>query len=84
MVDDRVSPFDDDNVTQILQGLISPAPAQALVMPPPDVPPRSGPAESTPLSGSLATPPSQASPKVDRTPLPQPASTTQTGAASPP
>lgn len=60
------SPFADDesNATQILQGLISPAPAQTLVAPPPDTPARSGPAESTPLTGNLRAAPSQATPKV--------------------
>jgi hypothetical protein len=73
MADDRVFAFDnEDNATQLLQGLISPVPAQALVTPPPDIPPRSGPGETTPLTGSLAAPPSQATPKVDPVPLPEP------------
>ncbi len=60
------SPFTDDesSARQILQGLISPAPAQSLVMPPPDTPPRSGPGESTPLTGNLRSAPSQATPKI--------------------
>jgi hypothetical protein len=62
--DQDLSPFEDDSdATQILQGLISPAPAQALVASPPDSPPQSGPGESTPLTGSLRTPPLQAIPK---------------------
>lgn len=70
MTDDRVFAFDnEDNATQLLQGLISPVPAQALVTPPPDTPPHSGPGETTPLTGSLAAAPSQATPKVDATPL---------------
>jgi hypothetical protein len=73
MTDDRVFAFDnEDNATQLLQGLISPVPAQALVTPPPDTPPRSGPGETTPLTGSLAAPPSQATPKVDPVPLAEP------------
>lgn len=65
MADDQdLSPFDDDsNATQILQGLISPAPAQALVASPPDSPPPTEPGVSTPLTGSLRTAPSQAVPK---------------------
>jgi hypothetical protein len=75
MTDDRVFAFDnEDNATQLLQGLISPVPAQALVTPPPDTPPRSGPGETTPLTGSLAAPPSQATAKVDPVPLPEPRS----------
>ncbi|HEV2274432.1 MAG TPA: hypothetical protein VGR96_09715 [Acidobacteriaceae bacterium] len=74
MEDDRTfSPFADDaqDTMQILQGLISPAPAQSLVASPPDSPPPTRPGESTPVTGSLATPPSQATPKVDHTPLPE-------------
>ena len=73
MTDDQaLSPFADDanNPTQLLQGLISPAPAQALVAPPPDSPPPTRAAESTPVTGSLATPPSQATPKIAPAPLP--------------
>jgi hypothetical protein len=63
---DDVSPFADDESTaaEMLQGLISPAPAQALVYPPPDTPPPTRAGESTPVTGSLATPPSQAKPKM--------------------
>jgi hypothetical protein len=85
MADDSVSPFDDDdNATQLLQGLISPVPAQALVAPPPDTPPNSGPGESTPLTGSLAAAPSQATPKVNPAALPasMPATGMATGTAS--
>lgn len=79
MTDDRVFAFDnEDNATQLLQGLISPVPAQALVTPPPDTPPRSGPGETTPLTGSLAAPPSQATAKVDPVPLPDPRSAKDT------
>ncbi len=67
----NLSPFADDesNATQILQGLISPAPAQTLVAAPPDTPPQSGPGESTPLTGNLRAAPSQATPKVAPAPL---------------
>jgi hypothetical protein len=79
MTDDRVFAFNnEDNATQLLQGLISPVPAQALVTPPPDTPPRSGPGETTPLTGSLAAPPSQATAKVDPVPLPDPRSVKDT------
>ena len=64
------SPFTDDesSAKQILQGLISPVPAQSLVMPPSDTPPRSGPGESTPLTGNLRAAPSQATPKISPAP----------------
>ena len=82
MADDQdLSPFDDDsNATQILQGLISPAPAQALVASPPDSPPPTEPGVSTPLTGSLRTVPSQAVPKR----LPDPPAETASGAKSSP
>jgi hypothetical protein len=47
---------------RLLRKILSPAEAQSLVMPPPDHPPVSGPGESTPLTGNLAQPPSQATP----------------------
>ncbi len=82
MADDQdLSPFDDDsNATQILQGLISPAPAQALVASPPDSPPPTEPGASTPLTGSLRTAPSQAVPKR----LPDPPAEKAPGAKSSP
>jgi hypothetical protein len=46
----------------LLQKVLSPAEAQSLVLPPPTHAPVSGPAESTPLSGTLSHAPSQASP----------------------
>ena len=52
---------DTDSRTQ-LQQILSPADAQSLVRPPPDHAPRSGPGESTPLTGNLTAPPSQATP----------------------
>ena len=66
-----LSAFEDDesSAARMLQGLISPAPAQALVLPPPDRPAWSGPGESTPVTGNLATQPSQATPKISRPPV---------------
>jgi hypothetical protein len=52
----------DDEASRLLKKILSPADAQSLVLPPPDHAPRSGPGESTPLTGSLAKPPSQATP----------------------
>lgn len=46
----------------MLKNILSPAEAQSLVLPPPDHPPVSAPGESTPLTGNLARPPSQATP----------------------
>jgi hypothetical protein len=52
----------EDESSNLLKKILSPAEAQSLVMPPPIHAPASGPAESTPLSGNLAKPPSQATP----------------------
>ena len=52
----------DDEASRLLKQIISPAEAQSLVLPPPDHAPVSGPGESTPLTGNLANPPSQATP----------------------
>jgi hypothetical protein len=52
----------EDEASRLLRQIVSPAEAQSLVLPPPDHPPRSGPAESTPLTGNLANPPTQATP----------------------
>jgi hypothetical protein len=52
----------EDESSRLLQKILSPAEAQSLVMPPPDHPPASGPGVSTPLTGNLAKPPSQATP----------------------
>ena len=57
--------MDEDDTSALLKKILSPADAQSLVMPPPDHAPRSGPAESTPLTGNLAAPPSQATPSRD-------------------
>ena len=52
----------EDESSRLLQKILSPAEAQSLVMPPPDHPPTSAPGVSTPLTGNLAKPPSQATP----------------------
>jgi hypothetical protein len=57
MADDQ-----EDEASRLLKKILSPAEAQSLVLPPPNHPPVSGPAESTPVTGSLAKPPSQATP----------------------
>ncbi len=62
MADDRDYPSDEDEATRLLRKILSPAEAQSLVLPPPDHAPASGPGESTPLTGNLANPPSQATP----------------------
>lgn len=62
---------DDDPLWQsatMLQGLISPAPAQSLVAPPPDSPPPTQPGQATPLTGNLAAAPAQATPKTASAP----------------
>ncbi len=51
-----------DEASRLLQQILSPAEAQSLVLPPPDHAPVSGPGESTPLTGNLTRPPSQATP----------------------
>jgi hypothetical protein len=52
----------EDEASRMLRQILSPAEAQSLVLPPPDHAPPSGPGESTPLTGNLANPPSQATP----------------------
>jgi hypothetical protein len=52
----------EDEATRLLKQILSPAEAQSLVLPPPDHAPATGPGESTPLTGNLAKPPSQATP----------------------
>jgi hypothetical protein len=54
--------LNDDEASRLLRQILSPAEAQSLVLPPPHHPPQSGPGESTPLTGNLARPPSQATP----------------------
>jgi len=61
MADDR-STLGFGEEARLLEKILSPAEAQSLVLPPPDHPPVSGPGESTPLTGNLARPPSQAVP----------------------
>jgi hypothetical protein len=60
--DYRTEREDDDEASRLLRKILSPAEAQSLVLPPPDHAPQSGPGESTPLTGNLAKPPSQATP----------------------
>lgn len=52
----------EDEASRLLRQILSPAEAQSLVLPPPHHPPQSGPGESTPVTGSLAKAPSQATP----------------------
>jgi hypothetical protein len=52
----------EDESSSLLRKILSPAEAQSLVMPPPNQAPVSGPGVSTPITGSLAKPPSQATP----------------------
>jgi hypothetical protein len=52
----------EEEASRLLQKILSPAEAQSLVPPPPSHACVSGPGESTPLTGSLAKPPSQATP----------------------
>ena len=49
-----------DESSRLLRQILFPAEAQSLVLPPANRPPASGPGESTPLTGSLAKAPSQA------------------------
>ena len=52
----------EDEASRLLKQIMSPAEAQSLVLPPPDHAPITGPGESTPLTGNLANPPTQATP----------------------
>jgi hypothetical protein len=52
----------DSDTSRMLRQILSPAEAQSLVLPPPTHVRGNGPAESTPLTGNLANPPSQATP----------------------
>jgi hypothetical protein len=52
----------EDESSRLLKKILSPAEAQSLVPPPPTHAPLNGPGESTPLTGSLAKPPSQSTP----------------------
>ena len=65
MTDDRdysTNALSDDEASRLLQKILSPAEAQSLVLPPPDHAPRTEPGKSTPLTGNLGRPPSQATP----------------------
>jgi hypothetical protein len=64
MTDDQ-----EDEAGRLLKKVLSPAEAQSLVLPPPGHAPVSGPGESTPLTGNLAKPPSQASPSRQTEPI---------------
>jgi hypothetical protein len=64
MADDQ-----EDEASRLLKKILSPAEAQSLVLPPPTHAPVSGPAESTPLTGNLAKPPSQATPSKQSGPV---------------
>ncbi len=66
MADDQ-----EDEASRLLKKILSPAEAQSLVLPPPTHAPVSGPAESTPLTGNLAKPPSQATPSKQSAPVRQ-------------
>jgi hypothetical protein len=59
----------DDEIRRMLQKILSPAEAQSLVLPPPTHAPESSPGESTPLTGNLAKPPSQATPAKQSGPV---------------
>src|SRR5580692_8039403 len=59
----------EDEASRMLKKIMSPAEAQSLVLPPPIHAPASGPAESTPLSGNLKKPPSQATPTRQTGPI---------------
>ncbi len=65
MIEDRdynTDALGEEEASRLLKKILSPAEAQSLVMPPPNHAPQSGPGESTPLTGNLAMPPSQATP----------------------
>src|ERR1700743_1703002 len=62
--DDPVySAFSGTDPRASLASFVSPAPASALVPPPPDTPPAHRPGESTPITGSLLRAPQEAIPK---------------------
>ena len=60
---------DGDDLQRALAKIMSPQPAQSLVPPPPNSPPASDTAQSTPQTGSLAYPPQQAQPKISGPPM---------------
>lgn len=61
----------EDETSRLLRKILSPAEAQSLVLPPPTHAPASGPGVSTPLTGTLAMPPSQATPSRQNEPVRQ-------------
>ena len=76
----------EDEASRLLKKILSPAEAQSLVPPPPAHAPLCDPGESTPLTGSLAKPPSQSTPsRADATdelkPTTQPSSSLRRGLA---
>jgi hypothetical protein len=62
MDDQDYGSVSEDEASRLLKKILSPAEAQSLVPPPPTHAPSSGAGESTPVTGSLAKPPSQATP----------------------
>jgi hypothetical protein len=60
--DYRTDDSGEDEASRLLKQILSPAEAQSLVLPPPNHAPASGPGGSTPLTGNLQRPPSQATP----------------------
>src|ERR1700684_397701 len=60
---------DQADLQRQIAKVVSPQSAQSLVPPPPNSPPASGTAQSTPQSGSLAYPPQQAQPKISGPPM---------------
>jgi hypothetical protein len=71
----------EDEVGRLLREVLSPADAQSLVLPPPTHAPASGPGESTPLTGNLAKPPSQATPSRQSDPHSRQSNSTRQGLA---
>jgi hypothetical protein len=59
----------DDETRRLLKKILSPAEAQSLVLPPPTHAPVTGPGVSTPLTGNLSKPPSQATPSRQSEPV---------------
>src|ERR1700691_5694783 len=60
---------DQDDLQRQIAKIMSPQSAQSLVPPPPNSPPASDTAQSTPQTGSLSYPPQQAQPKISGPPM---------------
>src|ERR1700684_1322976 len=60
---------DQDDLQRQIAKVMSPQSAQSLVPPPPNSPPASDTAQSTPRTGSLNYPPQQAQPKISGPPM---------------